>query len=109
MSKENSELRAKNSELGDFDYIEITVEDTGIGIEAGDLPRLFQEVSQLEIPYTKKYSGTGVGLVLTKKLVELLGGRIWAESEPGKGSRFMFVIPISLKKTYTAENSEKTS
>lgn len=73
--------------------LEISITDTGIGIAAADLPRLFREILQLESPYTKKYRGTGVGLLLAKKLVELHQGRIWAESEPGQGSTFRFVIP----------------
>ena len=83
------------SEVSDHpSSIEVSIADTGIGIKAEELSRLFKEVAQFESPYTKKYSGTGVGLVLTKKLVELLGGRIWVESEHGKGSRFSFVIPV---------------
>jgi len=76
------------------DFVEISVEDTGIGIKTEDMDKLFGEFSQIESPYTKKYKGTGLGLALTKRLVELHGGRIWAESEFGKGSRFTFVIPI---------------
>ncbi|GBE00009.1 non-motile and phage-resistance protein [bacterium BMS3Abin07] len=81
----------------DGDFIEISVADTGIGIKAEDLPRLFKEIVQLESPYTKKYRGTGVGLLLTKKLIELHGGWIWAESEYGKGSTFRFVLPCEGK------------
>jgi len=81
------------------DCIEIAVEDTGIGISAEDLPKLFQEFSQLSSPYTKTQEGTGLGLALAKRLVELHGGRIWVESEPGKGSRFTFVIPLQQEKT----------
>ena len=73
--------------------LEISITDTGIGIAAADLPRLFKEVLQLESPYTKKYRGTGVGLLLASKLVELHQGRIWATSRPGQGSTFSFVIP----------------
>ena len=76
------------------DFIEISVEDTGIGIKPEDIPKLFKEFSQIESAYTKTYEGTGLGLALTKRLVELLGGRIWVESEFGKGSKFTFVIPI---------------
>jgi PAS domain S-box-containing protein len=76
------------------DFVEISVEDTGIGIKTEDMDKLFGEFSQIESPYTKKYKGTGLGLALTKRLVELHGGRIWVESEFGKGSRFTFVIPI---------------
>jgi signal transduction histidine kinase len=78
----------------DGDFIEISVTDTGIGIKAEDRPKLFQEFSQVESVYTRKYEGTGLGLALTKKLVELHGGEIWVESEFGKGSRFAFTIPI---------------
>lgn len=82
----------KNSQLhGNF--IKISVEDTGIGIKPENIEKLFQPFTQLESPHTKKYSGAGIGLVLAKRLVELLGGRIWAESEYGKGSRFVLVIP----------------
>ncbi|OIO31673.1 MAG: hypothetical protein COS28_02990 [Nitrospirae bacterium CG02_land_8_20_14_3_00_44_33] len=84
----------------DGNFVEITVEDTGIGIKPEDLLHIFTEIGQRESPYTKKYSGTGVGLNLTKKLVELLGGRIWVESEYGKGSKFMFVIPIRQRRFY---------
>jgi len=81
------------SEAPSQDFIEISVADSGIGIRATDIPNIFNEISQLESPYTKKYGGIGVGLLLAKKLVERLGGRIRAESEYGRGSRFVFVIP----------------
>ncbi len=93
-----SQLITQYSEL-DFDFIEITLEDTGIGIKEENIPMLFRAFTQLESPYTKKYAGTGLGLVLTKKLVELHGGRIWVESEYEKGSRFTFVIPIQREST----------
>jgi signal transduction histidine kinase len=80
-----------NSELADF--IEISVADTGIGIKEEDMPRLFQPFQQLESPYTKKYNGTGLGLVLAQELIKLHNGRLWVESEIGKGSKFTFVIP----------------
>jgi signal transduction histidine kinase len=76
------------------DFIEISVEDTGIGIKPADMDKLFQEFSQIEPPYEKEYEGTGLGLALTKKLVELHDGKIWVESEFGKGSKFSFVIPV---------------
>ncbi|TAL24948.1 MAG: hybrid sensor histidine kinase/response regulator [Nitrospirae bacterium] len=78
----------------DADFIEISVADTGIGIKSEDFPMLFKEFTQLETPYTKKYKGAGLGLALTKKLVALLGGKIWVESEFGKGSKFTFAVPI---------------
>ena len=75
------------------EFIEISVLDTGIGISRDDLPKLFKEFSQLDSPYTKEYEGTGLGLALTKRLVELHGGRVGVESERGQGSRFFFAIP----------------
>ncbi len=75
-------------------WIEISVTDTGIGIKAEDLPKLFKEFTQLESPYTKEYEGTGLGLALTKKLVELHGGTIEVTSEIDKGSRFSFILPL---------------
>lgn len=81
-------------ETGRPELIEISVADTGIGIKPEDMEKLFQPFSQLESAYTKKYEGTGLGLALTKRLVELHGGRLWAESEFGKGSRFTLVIPV---------------
>jgi len=77
-----------------MDFIEISVKDSGIGIKPEDLSKLFQTFSQIESSYTKTVEGTGLGLALTKKLVELHGGKIWVESEFGKGSKFIFVIPV---------------
>ncbi len=74
--------------------IEIAVADTGRGIKEEDMGKLFQTFTQLESAYTKEFEGTGLGLALTKMLVKLHGGRIWAESEYGKGSRFGFVLPL---------------
>ncbi|MEK9148637.1 MAG: ATP-binding protein, partial [Candidatus Desantisbacteria bacterium] len=56
--------------------------------------KLFQPFQQLESVLTKQYEGTGLGLNLCKKFVEFHGGRIWVESEEGKGSRFVFLIPV---------------
>jgi signal transduction histidine kinase len=90
-------LRVRMHRASDMDGIEFVVEDTGVGIKEEDIKRLFQPFSQLETPYNKKYEGTGLGLALSKRLVELHGGKIWCESTLGKGSRFGFVIPISQK------------
>ncbi|MFA5352611.1 MAG: PAS domain S-box protein [Thermodesulfovibrionales bacterium] len=74
--------------------IEVAVADTGIGMSKDDLKKLFQPFQQLESSLTRKYAGTGLGLSLSKRMVELHRGRIWVESELGKGSRFVFVLPI---------------
>ena len=81
------------SAVRDGDFIEITVADTGMGIREEDIPKLFQTFTQLESVYTKGFEGTGLGLALTRQLVELHGGRIWVKSEFGTGSRFSFTIP----------------
>jgi signal transduction histidine kinase/HAMP domain-containing protein len=74
--------------------IAVAVHDTGIGIAPEDQTAVFEEFRQVGRDYTSKHEGTGLGLTLTKKFVELHGGRIWLESEPGKGSTFTFTIPI---------------
>jgi len=74
----------------------IEVTDTGVGIKPEDLPRLFQEFVQLETTQAQKHEGTGLGLALSKRLVELHGGRIWAASDgEGRGSTFTVVLPFA--------------
>ena len=87
-------VRVMAREITGAQEIEISIEDTGIGIKPEDIPKLFKEFSQLDSVYDKEYEGTGLGLALTKKLVELHGGRIQVSSEFGKGSRLAFVIPV---------------
>ena len=78
--------------------LEIRVQDTGIGIRAEDLPRLFQVFTQLDAAASERQEGTGLGLALTKRLVELHGGRIWAESAgEGRGSTFTAHLPLGGK------------
>ncbi len=88
------EKRGVNLRGGEGELIEITVEDTGIGISKEDQKNLFQPFQQVETALSKKYPGTGLGLNLSKKIIDLHGGSIHVESEVGKGSRFIFVIPM---------------
>ncbi len=74
--------------------VEIAVTDTGIGIAPEDQAAIFEEFRQVGSDETRKQEGTGLGLTLAKKFVELHGGRIWVESEPGRGSTFTFTLPL---------------
>ena len=78
--------------LGDSAVI-ISVTDTGIGIAPQDHEAIFEEFRQVGSNYAQKREGTGLGLSLTRKFVEMHGGKIWVESELGKGSRFTFTLP----------------
>jgi GAF domain-containing protein len=75
--------------------VEISVSDTGVGIAAEDQPKVFEEFRQVGADYSHKSEGTGLGLTLAKKFVELHGGKIWVESEVGKGSKFTFTLPVN--------------
>ncbi len=75
------------------DVVEIAVEDNGPGIFSGDVPQLFERFRQLDGTSTRKEGGTGLGLYICRRLVDLMGGRIWCESRLGVGSRFAFTLP----------------
>jgi signal transduction histidine kinase len=76
-------------------WIQISVADTGIGLDPAYVKKIFEPFEQADNSSERKYQGTGLGLSLCKKLVELHGGHIWAVSEgQGKGSEFSFVIPV---------------
>jgi signal transduction histidine kinase/CheY-like chemotaxis protein len=76
-----------------------SVTDTGIGIAAEDQQRIFDEFAQLENPMQRRFKGTGLGLPLSKRLAELLGGRLSVQSEPGVGSTFSVAVPVIYKPT----------
>ncbi|MEO1449517.1 MAG: response regulator [Bacteroidota bacterium] len=81
------------TQAGEKQYLlQFSVRDTGIGIPKGKMDRLFQSFSQVDESITRKYGGTGLGLAISKRLAECLGGKIWVESEEGKGSTFHFTI-----------------
>ncbi|HPG52035.1 MAG TPA: SpoIIE family protein phosphatase, partial [Spirochaetota bacterium] len=75
--------------------VEVRVEDTGIGIPHNRQGDIFRSFEQVDASISREYGGTGLGLSITKKLIELHNGGIWVESEPGKGSSFIFTIPVS--------------
>lgn len=77
------------------DWLLVTVADTGVGVPAQDLPRIFERFYKVDRARTRNASGTGLGLAIAKHLVEGHGGRIWAASEEGRGSAFSFTLPLA--------------
>jgi len=90
-------------------FLQFTVADTGIGIQSNDQERVFKEFEQVDSSYGRQQQGTGLGLALTKRLVEMHGGKIWVESEgiEGKGSTFTFLIPIPKAEFAPTEHTDK--
>ncbi|OFX55152.1 MAG: hypothetical protein A2066_15600 [Bacteroidetes bacterium GWB2_41_8] len=76
------------------DFLQFHVKDSGIGISPGNHHQIFERFRQVESAYSRKYGGTGLGLPISKSLVEMLGGTIWVESVEGKGSTFYFTVPV---------------
>ncbi len=76
-------------------HLHFSVSDTGIGIPVNRMARLFKSFSQADASTSRQYGGTGLGLAISKRLVELMGGKMWVESVPKKGSTFHFTVPLA--------------
>jgi two-component system sensor histidine kinase/response regulator len=87
---------ATQTEGHSFMVLRFSVRDTGIGIPKEKAGTLFSAFTQVDSSTTRKYGGTGLGLAISKKLVEVMGGQIWLESEPGKGTTFFFTLRLKL-------------
>ena len=101
-------LKNQYNAVSAHNYIQIAIKDSGIGLATEDLERIFNSFEQVEMRNNRKYQGTGLGLALTKRYVEMHGGIIWAESEgQGKGSCFNFIIPVLTSKYQFFTNPDK--
>ncbi len=78
-------------------FVKVAVEDDGVGIPTKDLPHVFERFYQVESHLTRRHGGMGLGLSVAKVMIELHGGRIWAESKEGAGSTFIFLLPLEKK------------
>jgi signal transduction histidine kinase len=85
-------------------HVQVSVSDNGIGIPVYDIPHVFDRFFQVESHLTRHHTGMGLGLSVAKSMIEMHGGRIWVESEEGKGSTFSFLLPLR-PKTKSAEKA----
>ena len=86
-------IEARQGQENGRDWIKLAVADTGIGMTAEQMGKLFQEFSQASSATASKYGGTGLGLVISKRFCQMMGGDITVESEPGRGSTFTIRVP----------------
>ena len=88
---------ARDADASDPGALRFTISDTGIGIPGEKLGAVFERFTQADSSTTRRYGGSGLGLTISKRLVELMGGRIWVESALGKGSVFSFAVPLEIR------------
>ncbi len=108
---ENGKIRVSAAihEKQDVDlWLQISVSDTGIGIASEQMNKLFKSFTQLDSSITRNYGGTGLGLYISKQLVNMMGGEIWAESIPGQGSTFNFTVKLGIAYERRGTNLNKT-
>ncbi|MFO7802570.1 MAG: transporter substrate-binding domain-containing protein, partial [Desulfovermiculus sp.] len=91
----DSQSHSSGSRTEELIWLRFTVRDTGIGISPENFDMLFHKFSQVDSSTARRFEGTGLGLAITKRLVEMLGGRIWVESDLGQGTCFMFTVPVT--------------
>jgi two-component system sensor histidine kinase VicK len=94
-SNEGSQVTVHGEQQNEF--IKVAVKDQGVGVPAKDLSLIFERFYQVESHLTRKHGGMGLGLSVAKAMVEMHGGRIWADSVEGAGSTFTFLLPVDLK------------
>ncbi|MDU0353911.1 response regulator [Paraglaciecola aquimarina] len=103
-------VTVKNKVIGQTEFLEFAVKDTGIGLSQSQIDGLFKSFAQVDESISRKYGGTGLGLTICKQLVELMGGNIWVESQIGTGSTFYFTWPTKEDKNqYNEPLSEQLS
>jgi len=91
--------------IRDNGWCRISVTDNGIGIKREDQERIFEPFCQLDNPLNEEKGGTGLGLTITRQIIERHGGRIWVDSQYRKGSRFTFTLPLATANSHSKEET----
>jgi signal transduction histidine kinase len=99
-------LRAKRQADAAGDWLMFAVTDTGIGMTAAELARVFEPFVQADSTISRRFGGTGLGLAITRDLVERLGGRVWVKSRPGEGTRFVIKLPAAIADNSSSVESD---